>query len=143
MNTMAIINIARAELGLDEDAYRALLARVTGKDSLRAMSDAERRRVIDELKRQGFRIRVAKRALPLSHKPYIRKIHALWKSCAGLGVVQDGSRSALRAFCKNRLAPEAGNVAIDPDMLTYQQAAPIIEALKKMEARGKARAEMG
>jgi len=29
-------------------------------------------------------------------------------------------------------------VVVDPDMLSYDQASPIIEALKKMERRGKA-----
>ena len=78
MNTTAIINIAKAELGLHEDDYRALLIRVTGKASLRAMSERQRIDVVTELKqRHGFKIRTKGKTLPPSFKPYVRLIHAL------------------------------------------------------------------
>ena len=137
MNTTAIINIAKGQLGLDEDAYRALLVQVTRKNSLRAMSERERLDVVDELKRRGFRIKSGGKKLPVSVKPYIRKIHALWSNCARLGVIETGSREALRTFCKRFVDPD-GKVAVDPDLLSFEQASPIIEALKKMEARGRA-----
>lgn len=138
MNANAIINIAKAELGLEEDDYRALLVRVTGESSLRAMDERQKRTVLDELKRLGFRVKSKGRQLPQSVKPYIRMIHALWASCHRLGVIENGSREALRAFCKRFVAHGDDGVAVDPDLLSYAQASPIIEALKKMEARGKA-----
>lgn len=138
MNSTAIINIAKAELGLEEDDYRALLQRVTGLASLRAMTERQKIDVIDELKRMGFRIRKSGKSLPASVKPYIRLIHALWGNCARLGVIENGSREALRAFCKRFVAHGYDEVVVDPDLLSYDQATPIIEALKKMEARGKA-----
>lgn len=139
MNTTAIINIAKGQLGLDEDEYRAMLIRVTGKASLRKMSERERIEVVEELKRKGFRIRKSGKALPPSVKPYVRLIHALWSNCARLGVIETGSREALRAFCKRTIAHGDDKVAVDPDLLSFDQATPIIEALKKMEARGRAR----
>ena len=137
MNHIAIINIAKGQLGLHEDDYRAMLVRITGKASLRQMSGRQQIDVIDELKRLGFRIRSGGKALPASHKPYIRLIHALWKSCHRAGVIENGSREALRAFCKRFVAHGDDAVAVDPDMLSREQATPIIEALKKMEARAK------
>lgn len=137
MNANAIINIAKSQLGLEEDDYRAMLVRVTGIASLRAMSERQKALVLDELKRLGFRVKAGARSLPASHKPYIRLIHALWKSCAQAGVIENGSREALRAFCRRFVAPGDATVAVDPDLLSYAQAAPIIEALKKMEARGR------
>ncbi len=137
MSATQIINIARGQLGLDEDTYRALLARVTGKDSLRAMTPAEQRKVIDEMKRLGFKVRGRKATLAPSTRPYVRMIHALWKKCARTGVIENGSRQALRAFCKRFVAHGNDAVAVDPDLLDYEQARPIIEALKKMEKRGK------
>ncbi|TCT37446.1 gp16 family protein [Martelella mediterranea] len=131
MNTTAIINIAKQQLGLEEDAYRALLVRVTGRDSLRAMSERQRIDVVEEMKRRGFRVRSGGKSLPVSTRPYIRMIHALWKSCHRRGVISDGSRKALRAFVSARSPKE------DPDLLTYDEASPIIEALKVMETRGK------
>lgn len=136
MAATAIINIAKGQLGLDEETYRALLVRVTGKASLRAMTEAEQRAVIEEMKRLGFKVSGRKVALAPSTKPYIRLIHALWKSCARKGVVENGGRAALRAFCKRFVAHGYDSVAVDPDLLDYEQARPIIEALKKMDARG-------
>lgn len=136
MNANAIINIARAQLGLEEDDYRALLGRVTGETSLRAMSARQKSDVLDEMKRLGFRARPPRRGLPLADKPYQRLIHALWAGCARTGAIENGSRAALRAFCGRFVAHGSDSVAVDPDMLSYEQASPIIEALKKMQARG-------
>lgn len=132
MNTFAVINIACQQLGLDEETKRALYVRVTRMSSLRAMSERQRLAVVDELKRLGFKMKTGGKKLPVATKPYIRLIHALWRSCHKMGVVDNGSRSALRAFVK-------GHVEIDdPDFLTFDEANPIIEALKAMEKRGKA-----
>lgn len=130
MNTIAIINIARQQLDMEDDTYRALLTRVTGVSSLREMTERQKIAVVDEMKRLGFRVRTGGKALSASTKPYIRLVHALWKSCHRKGVIGDGSRSALRAFVKNRSDVD------DPDFLTYEQASPVIDALKAMEARG-------
>lgn len=138
MNTKAIINIAREQLGLDEDTYRALLLRVTGKASLRQMSERQRLDVVEELKVKGFKVRKSGTTVPASAKPYIRLIYALWANCARLGVIENGSQDALRSFCKRFVAHGHDGVVINPDFLSYAQASPIIEALKKMEARGKA-----
>jgi len=48
------IKVAVRQLGLDEETYRALLVRVTGKASCAQMSDGERGKVLDALKAQGF-----------------------------------------------------------------------------------------
>ncbi|WP_028710397.1 regulatory protein GemA [Paracoccus pantotrophus] len=137
MNSIAIINIAKGQLGLHEDDYRAMLVRVTGKASLRQMSERQKIAVIDELKRLGFRVRSGGKALPVAHKPYIRLIHALWKSCHRHGAIENGSREALRAFCKRFVAHGDDKIGVDPDLLTHDQATPIIKALREMEARAK------
>lgn len=140
MNHTAIINIAKAQLGMVEDDYRALLVRVTGKDSLRTMTEKQLIAVLDEMKRLGFKVKFKGSKLPASFKPWVRLIHALWNNCYKSGIVQDKSRPALRAFCKRFVAHGVEGVIVDPDMLSYAQATPIIEALKKMEARGKVKA---
>lgn len=141
MNHTAIINIAKQQLAMDEDAYRMMLVRVTGVASLRAMSDRQKLDVIDELKRMGFRIKSGGHALPKAFSPHARQIHALWKSCYRLGVVQNMSREAKRAFCKRFVAHGQETVAVDPDLLSREQARPVIEALKAMEKRGKSAQE--
>lgn len=139
MNTIVIINIARQQLGMDEDAIRALYVRVTGLNSLRAMTERQRIAVVEELKRLGFRVKAGGKTLPPSTKPYIRMIHALWNSCAKLGVIDDPSRQALRNFCRGILFPGIDAIAVDPDTLDYGKASKVIDALKAMEARGKAK----
>lgn len=126
--TLAKIHIAKKELGLDDDAYRDVLERITGKRSSKGMTSAQHKAVLDEFKRLGW---MQKRStFKPSNKSYVRLIHALWRSCANKGVIDDGSRQALRAFVENQTGVS------DPDFLTYPQALPVIEALKKMEARG-------
>lgn len=140
MNTFAVINIAKKDLGLDDETYRDALERVTGKRSLRAMSEAQRLAVVDDFKDKGFVVKrggkpVGKRA-GFSAKKYVRLIHALWGSCAKLGVIDDGSKKALRSFVAAQTAKRGARID-DPDFLTYDQASPIIETLKSMEKRGK------
>lgn len=140
MNTTAIINIAKGQLQMVEDDYRALLIRVTGLASLRAMTERQKITVLDEMKRLGFRVKSGGKKLPASVKPYVRLIYALWSSCHRLGVIEDGSRTALRVFCKRFVAHGHTTIIVDPDMLSSEQATPIIEALKKMERRGREKA---
>ncbi len=135
MDTIAVIHVAKAQLGLDEGTYRALLLRVTGKSSTKDMTERQRIAVVDELKRMGFQVRRgAGKPLPASTKAYIRLIHKLWSKLYDKGIVRDGSRKALRAFCGRHLP---AGVSTDPDFLTWEQASPVIEALKAMERRGK------
>jgi phage gp16-like protein len=52
---LAIIHLAKKQLALDDDTYRALLLRVAGKPSSRDMSVTERGLVIAEFARLGFK----------------------------------------------------------------------------------------
>lgn len=142
MNTLAIINIAKKDFGLDDETYRDVLHRVTGKRSLRDMTEVQRRAVVDDFKSKGFVVKrggkSGAKSSGFSAKKYVRLIHALWSSCAKLGVLDDGSKKALRSFLSSETAKRGARID-DPDFLTYDQASPIIEALKSMEKRGKAK----
>lgn len=96
MSALAAIHVARKQLGLDEDTYRAVLVRVTGKDSAGAMSEAERERVVQELRRQGFKPsgRAAGR--------FAGKLQALWIGCWNLGLINDRSDAGLTSFVKRQ-----------------------------------------
>lgn len=146
MNTYAIINIARQQFDMDENAMRALYVRVSGVNSLRAMTERQRIAVVEELKRLGFKVQPGKKTTakldkirPAANRPHCRHIHALWRSCVQLGVINDGSIKAKNAFCKKFVAPNDDKLAIDVDFLSKEQADPIITALKAMEKRGKAK----
>lgn len=85
---LARIHMARKQLALDEETYRALLKRVTGKDSSGAMTTAQRNAVIAEFERLGFKEadRAARRkAFPgrpgtVDERPMLRKVEALLAS---------------------------------------------------------------
>lgn len=105
MTSTAIINIAKNQLGLDEDTYRGMLHRVTGKVSLRVMSEVEKQNVIEDLKQKGFDPSVKKTSKGgrkrLTGK-YAAKLQALWIAGYNLGVVTNGSDEALIAFVKRQ-----------------------------------------
>ncbi|MEN2979970.1 regulatory protein GemA [Tistrella bauzanensis] len=136
MDIIAVINIAKAQLGIEEADYRAMLVQVTGKTSLRTMTPVEHKLVFDRMKALGFRLRVGKKRLPKVAKPQVRRIYALWYSCHRLGVIESRTNEALRAFCKRLIARDQDSVIVDPDLLSTTQASTVIEALKAMEARG-------
>lgn len=79
------IHQAQKALGLDDDTYRALLQRVTGKTSSAQMSPEERNAVLREFARLGFKKAEAgdrARTFPgrpkdVRTRPMLRKVEAL------------------------------------------------------------------
>ncbi len=129
MKSIALINIAKNQLGLDEDTYRGMLHRVTGKVSLRVMTEIEKQRVIEDLKQKGFDQSVKKASKGgrkrLTGK-YAAKLQALWIAGYNLGVVTNGSDDALIAFVKRQTKLDHVRFLHDPND-AYQA----IESLKR------------
>ena len=69
MSSLAKIHIAKAQLGLDEDTYRALLARVAGVRSAKELSPRQIGAVLAEFQRLGWTPRPAKKAGRNALKP--------------------------------------------------------------------------
>ncbi|WP_312929121.1 gp16 family protein [Stutzerimonas nitrititolerans] len=59
--SLAKIHIAKAQLGLDDDTYRALLARVAGVRSAKDLNPRQVGAVLREFERLGFQPKPAKR----------------------------------------------------------------------------------
>lgn len=77
---IAKIKIAQKELGMADEAYRAMLMRVTGKDSCAKLAMSELEAVLAELKSKGFTPRKSAGRRPNrrdSADPMMRKIEAL------------------------------------------------------------------
>lgn len=119
---IAMVHVARNQLGLDEDTYRDLLERVTGKRSAAKLTDGELGRVIDALKERGFE---PKRTAPRSDKAHVRKVWSLWADLERAGRLREPGRAALRSFVKRMTSVE------DPEWLTPEQANVVIESLKQ------------
>jgi len=103
MNPTAAIHVAKKQLGLDDDTYRDLLDRVTGKRSAKDMSDAERQAVLEEMRRQGGGFKPGSNGSrrPLEGR-FAKKLQALWIAGWNLGVVRDRDDAALIAFVRRQ-----------------------------------------
>lgn len=101
---LAKIHLGKKALGMDDDTYRSMLIRVTGKDSAGDLSQAERTKVLEDLKVKGFvdRKRPPQRAgtRPRDESAEGAKIRALWLDLFQLGEVQDSSEAAMAAYAQ-------------------------------------------
>lgn len=101
MTALAKLHIAKKQLGLDDDTWRDLLERETGKRSSKDMSHGERGRVLDVLKQQGFKpsSKSSRRGIEGKYAP---KLQALWIAGYNLGLIRNKDDAALLAFVKRQ-----------------------------------------
>jgi hypothetical protein len=132
-SSIAAIHVAKKQLGLDEDTYRAKLQLIVGKSSVKEMTEDEREAVILKFREEGF---VPKGAAPraggrkkLTGK-YAGKLQALWIAGWNLGVIRDRDDSALIAFVKRQTGLDAVQFLRFPD-----DARKAIESIKSMLQR--------
>jgi phage gp16-like protein len=110
LGALAAVHIARKDLALDTDSYRAILRRLTGLDSAGLMTIEQLGTVLDEFRRLGWRPKHhAKRAgsRRLARGGVASKIRALWLSLYHLGAVRDPSEEALAHFIAETTGTEA------------------------------------
>lgn len=101
MHAIKLMHVAKRDLGLDDDDYRAVLERVTGKRSAADMDDDQRAACVKEFRRLGFGAAKSPHRGRLSG-PYAGKLQALWLSAWHLGMVRDRRDSALTAFVERQ-----------------------------------------
>lgn len=124
---LAMVHIARKDLGLDEDSYRDMLEAVAGVRSASELDDAALLRVVENCKRLGWVPRAPKERR--SDAPQVRMIWALWHEMSAAGIVRSPTSAGLRAFVRSQTGVS------DPEWLSPEQAGLIIEALKAWRAR--------
>ncbi|WP_275065390.1 gp16 family protein [Bartonella sp. ML69XJBT] len=118
--SLAAIHMGRRALGLDDETYRALLYRLTGKQSAKDLNFLEKCLVVAEMKACGFEPNVKR----LEGK-YAKKLQALWIAGWNLGIIRDRSDKALLAFVKRQTGIDHIRFLRDSD-----DACRAIEALK-------------
>ncbi|MUZ73360.1 DUF1018 domain-containing protein [Agrobacterium vitis] len=98
-SSIAAIHVAKKQLGLDEDTYRAKLKNITGKPSAKDMTEAERQKVLKVFRGEGFAPAPAAAGgrKPLAGR-YAKKLQALWIAAWNLGIVENRDDKALIAF---------------------------------------------
>jgi phage gp16-like protein len=133
---IAKIHIARKELALDEETYRQVLERVTGKTSSGEMSFRQLDAVLTEFKRLGWKPKAGKPHRPASSKPHVAKVFAVWGQMCRDGIPKDQSRDALIAFVRRMTkSADRPNGLDDPEWLTADQARQVVEGLKAWRKR--------
>ena len=134
------VHIARRQLGLTDDDYRAILLRVTGKTSSTQCGPSHLDALLHEFKRLGFRATTSskKGAKPISARAQIRMIHAVFQDIRPHLAV--GDDSTLRAFVQRMTKTDANPVGVSaPEFLDAAQATKVLEGLKAWRARVLAR----
>lgn len=131
-NDLAMIHIAKKDLGLDDDTYRDMLWTVARVRSSADLDFSSRIKVLEHLKSRGFKPKQATKAkqkAPLSNEPQHKMIRGLWLELHAVGTVLDPSEQAISRFIKNQ-------TKIDRiEWLSTAQASQIIERLKQWLAR--------
>lgn len=103
--SIAAMHVAKKQLGLDDDTYRAALIKVTGKSSSADMSESERQKVLEHFRASGFKGAATGRRKPLEGR-FAGKLQALWIAGWNLGLVRDRDDRALIAFVKRQTGIE-------------------------------------
>lgn len=131
-----LIHVAKRDLQLDDDTYRAILQRVGGKDSSSDLTVPDLEKVLEHMKRSGFKVRSkakqpapAKSSRPLAQDAESKKIRALWLFMHQIGVVKNPSEDALASYVKRITGVDA------LQWINGDQAETLIESLKKWAMR--------
>lgn len=101
---ISTIYVAKKQLSIEEDAYRELLKRVTGYDSLKSCSIKDLHNIIADLKTKGFIIKPKiTKSIPVSTDKFYKdprdKALSLWLALYEIGAVRNGSDASLSAYC--------------------------------------------
>lgn len=124
-----LIHVAKRDLALDDDSYRAILKRIGKQASAANLTVPELEKVLEYLKRSGFKVRSRNSRLSLADDPQSKMIRGLWLELAGMEVVRNPSESALRAFVSRMTQVDLLK------WLSTEQASRVIEHLKEWRER--------
>jgi phage gp16-like protein len=122
------IHIAKKQLGIEDDDYRAMIANLTeGKTSCKDCNERELGIIMDALVGLGFKSPKVKLSPKSSHPPtQADKIRAMWIDLYQSGIVRNRGDDALQHFVKRLTGVDR------VEWLDHSQAVAVITALSKM-----------
>jgi phage gp16-like protein len=148
-----LAHVAKRELALNDDAYRAAIDSVAkGKTSCAQLLDRELETLLESFKAAGFKRRVNRakkpRLSPASGVPVkvaeITKIRAIWITMHQHGFVRDGSETALNSYVQRMTVNLNGGVGVaEVGWLDEALAFKVLDALVKNERRVPANPQTG
>lgn len=127
---LAQIHVAKAQLGMDDDAYRDVVFAISHSRT-RSAADLdwqERQRLIAHLRACGFKAGKQRKQL-FPNDPQWKKLYSLWQQLATQGKVVDRRSSALVKFVLHQAGVDSVQWVDAP------KKAACIEALKDWLAR--------
>lgn len=139
-----LIHVAKRELSLDDDAYRAAISGIAaGKTSCAQLTFAQLEQLLESFKQAGFKRRVnkSKKRLSPTRETKVRvaeitKIRAIWITMHQQDFVRDGSETALNSYVQRMTVRLNGGVGVaEVGWLTDVLAVKVLEALKAWHIR--------
>ncbi|CDL80210.1 gp16 family protein [Xenorhabdus cabanillasii] len=138
-----LIHIAKNQLQLDDETYRAALVAATGKSSCRDMSHAELKTAYGAFVERGFKCRLNRNKQRVKPNlngqprvPEIAKIRAIWITMHQQKFVIDGTETALNQFVQRQTAKINGGAGVaEVGWLDGALAYPVLESLKQWHIR--------
>lgn len=139
------IHIAKNELNMDNDTYRAFLKTTVNKESCSDMSFSELHLVLEAMKKKGFKVKAknsttktkSQKMSPPSLGRRIDKMRAIWITMAKDGHIDDGSETALSNWVQGEVRRQGGIPVDSLEWLEAQHAVlnKVLEQLKRWQAR--------
>lgn len=128
---LAMIHIAKQQLGMAEESYRAILWTIARVESAGDLDWAGRKQLLEHMRKCGFKPRPPKRAgeRELAEDEQSKKIRAMWLELHKVGIVKDPSEGALNKWVKRMTGVDSLRW-VQPG-----QKGQLIEALKKWNDR--------
>jgi len=122
------IHVAKRELGLDDETYRAVIRMATGnrQESSGTCTEQQLQAVLAHMKSRGFKVRHTSKTPRTADEKLIR---AIWAQLDEIGALADSSEKALNAYVLR-----IGNVS-DTRFLTPSKVTEVVETLKKWAVR--------
>lgn len=127
---LAQIHVAKKQLGLDDDTYRAILWTVGRVRSAGDLDWTGRKALLEHFRAKGWKpAPPKKKAEPVAVGDQAGMVRALWADLHAAGKVRDPGDAALGGWLKRNRWPERA------EWLNPRQMTQAIEALKKWLAR--------
>lgn len=130
---LAKIHIAKKELGMSDDAYRAMLMDVAKVESASKLDFHAQHKVLHRMQELGWKPKTSKNKGRKSGKVKTQadKIRACWITMHQAGIINDPGEAALGKF----ISRQTSGTKQRPEFLDAGEAHQVIERLKKWAKR--------
>ncbi|EDF1295621.1 DUF1018 domain-containing protein [Salmonella enterica subsp. enterica serovar Enteritidis] len=132
-----LIHVARRELQLDDDTYRAFLVQYTGKTSCRELTVAQLEQVLDAMKERGFKKQKKHpRRRFKGHVTPREKIYKIWQQMFLDGFISDISDVALDKYVERLTARRNGGQGVSTLAWCHGESLQVVlETIKQWHMR--------